>query len=621
MARRILESTDGFGVIQSEDAGAEKLFLSTTVAFAPNYPGATDLDKIQAAIDDMAASENGGTVKLKRNKTYNLAGLPVMKTRVRLDMNGATINATLGSGNVYGLRVIGNFIEVFGGAINVISTGSPSSQAIFHAPIGIGIHNNCGDSVASPNPANFVRFVHIHHMTLSSTRPFGPVLQGMGSSHVIINDIYIPDSANHSGIHWDWGNVGPIDTNPDPLRIINTRASFDSGLIYTTHPQHIVIRRIFAGKLTHPDSCLVRLSACFGVTVENAHCEEIGYAAFMYTSGDLGSEFARDGRAAHNYINDVPLAHRGIKVRGMTAMKCNYHGAFVDSFGDNIGKAVTSGPYTPIRDPFYFGNIEISDSIFIGKNASGVGNGMHVQDTNGGVKFRNVTVTGFELGGYCDTMTAVAAAVTKGVKYEGCLVHGNRSHGIAVRDIGPRMADINITNNTIFGNGTDAGAGNAAGIRIFGGTRIKARNNLLGEDSESTQYYGILTDSAATEVEIVGNHVKGVKSSGIAYATPNSTDYSVYKLFKDNTAAAGITYLAGCNILPVRHHLTLDGRTVREFISAKASLSGDTTPPAGAWIKGDSIIFDDCAASGKKGSACTTAGSPGTWKQFGAIDA
>lgn len=621
MARRILESSDGFGVIQTEDSGAEKLFLSTAVAYAPSYSGATDLDKWQAAIDAMASLENGGTVKLQRNKVYNTSGLPVMKSKVKLDLNGATINATLGSGNVYGLRIPGNFIEVCNGTINVISTGSPSSQYIFHAPIGVGVHNNSGDTVASPDPANFVQFAHIHDLTLSSTRAGGPVIQGMGGAHILIERIKIPDGASHSGIHFDWGNVGPVDTNSDPLRILNTRTSYDSNLVYTTHPNNITIRNICAGKLTHANSQLVRLSSCFNVTVENAHVDEIGFSAFCYVGGDLGSEFARDGRVAHGGINETPMAHRAIRVRNLTAGKCNYHGIFIDTFGDNIAKAISSGPYTPLRDPYYLGEVTIENCVVSGSNLSSVGNGLHVQDTGGGVKFVDCIATGFSMGAYCDTDISVATGVTRGVAFDRCFIYGNRTHGVATRNLGTRMSDIAITRSVIYGNGTDTGAGNAAGIRFFGGTRLRANENILGTDAESIQYYGIQSDSSATSVEVVGNYVKGVKSGGIAYVAGSSTDYSVYKLFRDNGATPSINFMAGCNVLPVKQHTTLDGRVVREFVGAKASLTGDTTPSAGAWVKGDAIIFDDPVAGGKKGSVCTTAGSPGTWKQFGGIDA
>jgi hypothetical protein len=43
-------------------------------------------------------------------------------------------------------------------------------------------------------------------------------------------------------------------------------------------------------------------------------------------------------------------------------------------------------------------------------------------------------------------------------------------------------------------------------------------------------------------------------------------------------------------------------------------------PSAGTWERGDIIFNKEPSAGGKVGWVCTTAGSPGTWKEFGVID-
>ena len=44
-------------------------------------------------------------------------------------------------------------------------------------------------------------------------------------------------------------------------------------------------------------------------------------------------------------------------------------------------------------------------------------------------------------------------------------------------------------------------------------------------------------------------------------------------------------------------------------------------PTAGAWADGDKVFYTDAVAAGFIGAVCTTAGSPGTWKTWGAISA
>ena len=49
--------------------------------------------------------------------------------------------------------------------------------------------------------------------------------------------------------------------------------------------------------------------------------------------------------------------------------------------------------------------------------------------------------------------------------------------------------------------------------------------------------------------------------------------------------------------------------------------TGSAAPTTGAWAQGDIVWNTGAAASGKIGWVCVTAGTPGTWKAFGAIDA
>ncbi len=42
-------------------------------------------------------------------------------------------------------------------------------------------------------------------------------------------------------------------------------------------------------------------------------------------------------------------------------------------------------------------------------------------------------------------------------------------------------------------------------------------------------------------------------------------------------------------------------------------------PATGTWAVGDELVYRTPTAGGYRGSVCTTAGTPGTWKEFGAI--
>ena len=47
----------------------------------------------------------------------------------------------------------------------------------------------------------------------------------------------------------------------------------------------------------------------------------------------------------------------------------------------------------------------------------------------------------------------------------------------------------------------------------------------------------------------------------------------------------------------------------------------NAAPTFGTWKKGDVVYNSNAVASGYIGWVCTTAGTPGTWKTFGAITA
>jgi hypothetical protein len=53
----------------------------------------------------------------------------------------------------------------------------------------------------------------------------------------------------------------------------------------------------------------------------------------------------------------------------------------------------------------------------------------------------------------------------------------------------------------------------------------------------------------------------------------------------------------------------------------RARMVGAAAPATGQWQAGDTVEYIAPTAGGKKGTVCTTAGTPGTWKEYGGIDA
>lgn len=92
----------------------------------------------------------------------------------------------------------------------------------------------------------------------------------------------------------------------------------------------------------------------------------------------------------------------------------------------------------------------------------------------------------------------------------------------------------------------------------------------------------------------------------------------IVTLFDQGDAIAGVAWTAGG--VPARPTVngTYDGWITK---GGRAVIFGSAAPTTGTWAAGDQCLQTAPAAGGKMGFICTTAGSPGTWKPFGAIDA
>lgn len=557
---------------------------------------ADDGAKIQAVIDFQK-----GVVDLTPGATYYATVAPVVKVGRVLKMHDATLNLTLGSGNVFGVR-IGNKAGIQDGTINVNSTGTPSSQFIFHAPIGVGAPNNNGDSVASPDTYATVHDWFIKNMTLGTNRMHCPAIQVMGDSYNgVIDGIVIPDSIYCSGVHLDWGNVGVTSSSNIP----GTKTAFLAGNAYTTHPHSIRITNISCGSLSVAQAAdlsshVVRLSACYGIVCENLRADKVTGSVFHHVGGDLGFEFAP---AAIK-----PLAYRGIKVKGVFAKECTYQGIFVDTYADNIFNEIAISGYVPLTYTVYPSDIEVDGGIIVGSATSS--DGVRLQESDG-VIIKNVMATKFNYGASLEqkcTNNKIIGGEYYSNRFDGVYVENNSS-----------TKHCEISDLRSWGNGTDAtyASGIGSGIRVAGGDWITVRNTVVGAIGESVQDDGIYLESTATNCIVEENKIVEVKLGGFPFVFGSSADYGILWLFKGNrySGSNATQQVAGANILPYERVPTLSTtvRAVGKFIADRANLSAGTTPTSGAWVRGDSISFIDQSTAASSGSVCSLGGSPGTW--------
>lgn len=206
--------------------------------------------------------------------------------------------------------------------------------------------------------------------------------------------------------------------------------------------------------------------------------------------------------------------------------------------------------------------------------------------------------------------------------------------GIAVND----AVRITISNNT-----SRIQKSNFA-VQINGASEfiVINGNNFNGFNGVAQSIYGMSISQQANQINIFGNSlvdfercVYSVVSSGIVLVSDNFLNASVYSveiegntvdrriIVQNNIANAPMKSTTNTNywverlnrIVSIVSIVNTDGYMDQFYIESSAA------PVGGIWKVGDIVWNTAPVAGGTIGFVCTTAGTPGTWKAFGAITA
>jgi hypothetical protein len=161
--------------------------------------------------------------------------------------------------------------------------------------------------------------------------------------------------------------------------------------------------------------------------------------------------------------------------------------------------------------------------------------------------------------------------------------------------------------------------GNPTGPVAYNMVSVQGRQNQLvqtrlgSSEPGAANFEGILSHSNPTQVGS-STMVFGWGDTGLLHWTNVRTSYSsLYCPFQISTDAAP-SYVAtwGSNRMNFPQGYGLAGKKV---------LSAAAAPTSGTYNLGDMVFNSAPAAAGKIGWVCTGAGTPGTWKAFGSVDA
>jgi len=570
-----------------------------------------DAVAIQNCFNAVAAA-GGGLVYADPGKTYYVTIAPIIGLNTMFDMQGTTMNMRLGHGNLENGIRFKSYSGIRNGTVNVLGTSSVSgTQGFFGACLSIGDYNINGDSVASPSVYSTATNIHVSNMTFGNGLSGKPVIQGMGTKNVVIERIYIPSSTTCTGIHFDWTDVGGNTVAPgsgpggsyvNQLERCNAwKTAYNAGTMYTLHPQNIVISNVRTGVLSLTAVPLsdigsrgVRLSACHGVQVRNFYTEGTSMPSYSHVGGDFGYEYAQSVDRLNAYNGNI--------VSGFTTVN-TYGGAYIDTFADNIAAAVALG-YASLGPTVYYGDIIVEGMASTGTAAAP---GINVRYCNN-VNIRNNFIYGHLSG-------INVGAEVKNLRLTGNAIRLCANNGINVEG-NASTEMLWIRDNFIAENGTAANS--YAGISIAAGpSRLWIEGNTLGISGESNQRYGIAVNSGGNRIVVRDNICREVRSGGVAFLLGSTTtDNVTFNLISNNMYAgsAGSNF-SGIAIVPYNNATG----TLKFWRTARSTLTADITPTYGTWNNGDIIFYDNPVASNYIGSVCVGSGSPGTWRQFGAI--
>jgi nitrous oxidase accessory protein NosD len=316
---------------------------------------------------------------------------------------------------------------------------------------------------------------------------------------------------------------------------------------------------------------------CSNVRVSNTHIHTI--------VGQHGMYFASLSNAvlSGNLIDDVN--NQGIKVQlntgrpdaediaitGNTIVNCKSHPILLTNSDASAERAR---------------NVTITGNTL---SSVGTGNGIHLTHVDGAIVASN-TIHDFSAGISVNSSDNIS-------------IIGNR-----IKDGGHQGILLNIVNQAIVAHNTV--------------------DNVATANSGSTEF-GLHVTGACTDVTITGNKVRdALGNMRYAYylAPTSQASFSVIGNFGSGATDYGIRTAAAA----IREFRNNDvsgtlGRILNaptEGLGAIARQSfGTAAPVSGTHARGDIVWNTAPAASGTVGWICTTAGSPGTWKTWGAISA
>lgn len=521
--------------------------------------------------DDTTAIQNALTagadkiVVFENAKTYKVTDALAASANSTIDLNGSNLQFVITAAKK--CFELNDGVSVRNGTIELAGS-SYSGSGDSGAPILIG------DYGVGTGYSNIL----IDNITIISNKSDGNGIMVTGdSNNIIIRNIDVQGPNNLASpilVHWGGAN--------DPT----------AG---TTHPHNIRIENLHCGTMSLATATGLTLSGAYDVSIDNVVFENTVLHALYVYCGDYGLLYATDANIKVHGIHNI-------KINNVTGVRVGY-GVYVDMFRN---LAPTPAKETcrnivfencsfrgnaPTNDARYGARIRYSDNItfkecvfdnFYQNAVISLSSGDNIFENCQFLNSRVQAAVNWVNGETSSTPNAQN-------QFLGCLFKdSNQSSTASIADVNFQWGGRNTVDNCRFDSPL-------------------AVNNVRIEGSTNSSYDNFVT-----------NNLIVTAPTTACFQFGSATDYNLCLLFNGNrmlnaslVPSGGLA--AGQKLLPFA--LAPQSSTNRGVLK----MAGDAAPSAGTWSVGDTVYFSAPASGNYIGSVCTTAGTPGTWKNFGAI--
>ena len=356
----------------------------------------------------------------------------------------------------------------------------------------------------------------------------------------------------------------------------------------TTHPHNIDIANLKGGAFNGAGTLvsLLFLSGCYNITADNVRCEQVNTLVTMY-AGDYADEFAPTAEKA--FIgNNIRISNPTCpQITGQKGIAISGNGTLTSRTVRCDVLIENPGLRTTTAGALY--------GVFTERCRGVVVDGGTVQGFTNNFRFSTNTF-GAELRGKMTVTEAVGAGI-----YSDSADQPNS--GIV---IGP---GVHIHNNNTA-NGTSA---NQSGVYLSNtrATLIEAKFGNIGVAEK--QVYSVFAAATCNDITLgAGCHTHSARGTSAYMAELSGSQFAMRLWDLGATSTTAFTTDTAGHVW---------SRPMGFGLRSTLWNSAASLPTTGTHKQGDEILFRFSAASGFRGAVCTAAGTPGTWKTFGAISA